>query len=103
LPKTREEAPNVKLVHLSSAGADRAIKNPLFLEGDVKFTTSSGIHGPQIAEWVIMTTLVRTHFYNTLYESQRKGKWDRTGAWGVKDLVGQKLAILGYGSIGRQG
>jgi len=50
-----------------------------------------------------MTMLVRNHFYNTLYEQQKARDWSSTTVRGVKDYVGQRLGVLGYGSIGRQG
>ena len=101
-PKSEEHAPKLKYVHLFSAGADRVIKSPLFLESDIIFTNSSGVHGPQISEWVIMTALVHNHNYNSMYESQKKHAWERGTAFSLKDLVGQRLGVLGYGAIGRQ-
>jgi phosphoglycerate dehydrogenase-like enzyme len=103
LPKSREHAPNLKYVHLYSAGADRVVSHPLFLETDIIFTNSSGVHGPQISEWVIMTALVHNHKYNFTYESQKLHKWDRSPAFNIRDFAGQRLAVLGYGAIGRQG
>jgi phosphoglycerate dehydrogenase-like enzyme len=50
-----------------------------------------------------MTLLVNNHSYNPMYESQKLHKWDREWAWGMKDLVGQRIGVLGYGAIGRQG
>jgi phosphoglycerate dehydrogenase-like enzyme len=101
-PETRADAPNLKLVHLFSAGTDRVIKHPLFTESDIIFTNSSGVHGPQISEWIIMTALVHNHNYLQNWESQKLKRWERLGAWGVRDLVKQRLGVLGYGAIGRQ-
>lgn len=86
-----------------SAGTDRVVKHPLFLETDIIFTNSSGVHGPQITEWIIMTLLVHNHSYLPLYENQKLGKWERQLGWQVHDLVGQRIGVLGYGAIGRQG
>jgi phosphoglycerate dehydrogenase-like enzyme len=101
-PATHEEAPKLKYVHLFSAGTDRVIKHPLFTETKIIFTNSSGVHGPQISEWIIMTALVHNHSYLRNYESQKVKRWDRLGAWGINDLVKQRLGVLGYGAIGRQ-
>lgn len=52
-----------------------------------------------------MTALVHTHRYNELHESQKKHEWKRPGGDNpmvVRDLPGQRLGVLGYGSIGRQ-
>lgn len=50
-----------------------------------------------------MTGLVASHKYHQLYESQKKRKWDKGGSeYKVRDQVGRRLGVLGYGSIGRQ-
>lgn len=51
-----------------------------------------------------MTALVQSHSYNRLYEAQKEKRWDKhRNETKVKDMVGQRVGILGYGSIGRQG
>lgn len=106
LPKSPKDCAKLELIQLFSAGSERAQKSVIFQETDIPFTTSSGVHGPQIAEWVVMTALVYSHHYNSLYELQKQKKWKRQGAYEnfdvVTDMVGQRLGILGYGSIGRQ-
>ncbi|KAJ3042396.1 hypothetical protein HDV00_007352 [Rhizophlyctis rosea] len=99
---TIAQAPKLKLVHLFSAGADRAITQPLFKDTSIPFTNSSGVHGPQISEWIIMTLLIWKHKYNALYENQKKKSWDRSVADGTEDVYGKRIGILGYGAIGRQ-
>jgi phosphoglycerate dehydrogenase-like enzyme len=71
LPKSPEKAPKLKYVQLFSAGVDRASKDPLFLDTDIIFANTSGVHGPQISEWVIMTALNHNHHYNHFYENQK--------------------------------
>ena len=67
---------------------------------------ATGIHGPQIAEWVIFTALVQSHDYKRLYECQKKHVWGRDieadSFQNVRDRAGLRLGVLGYGSIGRQ-
>ena len=100
------DAPHLDFIQLFSAGSNQIQKNPLYTDTDVKISTSSGIHGPQIAEWVIMTALVASHKYKTLYELQKQHAWGKTGMeddyHNVEDMVGRRLGVLGYGSIGRQ-
>ena len=42
---SREAAPNLELVQLSSAGANHVLEHPLFKDTDVKFCTANGVHG----------------------------------------------------------
>jgi phosphoglycerate dehydrogenase-like enzyme len=67
-------------------------------------TTSSGIHGPPIAEWTILNWLAASRKWSIVYENQKKHIWGKNEefAKGTQDNVGKKLGILGYGSIGRQ-
>lgn len=101
-PPAVSDVPNIELIHLISAGSNQLQGQPLWKDSDVTITTSSGIHGPQIAEWVLMTGLVASHKYNQLYESQKKRVWDRGSEYKVRDQVGRRIGVLGYGSIGRQ-
>jgi len=102
----QHDAPHLEWLHLFSAGSNHIQQHPLYTSSDVTITTSSGIHGPQIAEWVLMTALVQSHKYKQLYELQKEHKWGKTGAkddyHSVRDMVGRRLGVLGYGSIGRQ-
>ena len=78
------------------------MKSPVFNKTNIPFATVSGIHGPQITEWFIMTLLTFGHGYNALYEAQKKQSWGAAKSQSVQDLVGQRLGVYGYGSIGRQ-
>jgi phosphoglycerate dehydrogenase-like enzyme len=103
LPSSPKLAPNLKFIHFFSAGTDHVQKTPIYKDSDIPLTTSSGVHGPQIAEWVIMEILSYSHKEKQLIEWQKEHKWGshRDIGW-VKDSVGQRLGVLGYGSIGRQ-
>ena len=103
LPSSPKLAPNLKFIHFFSAGTDHVQKTPIYKDSDIPLTTSSGIHGPQIAEWVIMEILSYSHREKQLIEWQKEHKWGshRDIAW-VRDCVGQRMGVLGYGSIGRQ-
>lgn len=106
-PQHPSDVPDLELVHLTSAGSNQMQKQPIYTDTDITITTSSGIHGPQIAEWVIMTGLVASHKYKQLYELQKQKKWgkqdsEKTDFHNVRDMVGRRIGVLGYGSIGRQ-
>lgn len=104
LPPSLEDAPHLTHVHFVSSGTNHIATHPIFTQSAICLTTSRGIAGPPIAEWVIMTALVHHHKYNDIYELQRERKWGAHGQfWGVRDMVKQRIGILGYGGIGRHG
>jgi phosphoglycerate dehydrogenase-like enzyme len=80
------------------------VHTPLYRDSNIPFTTSSGIHGPQIAEWVVMNILAHAHSLKTLLQWQRDHHWGNArNLKPVRDAVNTRLGVLGYGSIGRQG
>lgn len=94
---------SLKLIHTFSAGVDHLLQNPILQETNIPITTSSGIHGPPIAEWTVMNWLVSSRKYVKGYEAQKSHSWDKSAYGpGLHDQVGKKVGILGYGSIGRQ-
>ena len=105
-PDNLSDVPKLELVQLPSAGSNQIQKHPLYTESDVTISTASGIHGPQIAEWCVMTALVQSHKYNQLHDLQKEHKWGKKSQGddfhNVRDMVGRRLGVLGYGSIGRQ-
>lgn len=98
---TKEAVPKLEYIQLYSAGAEHIVKDPLFVDTDISFCTANGVHGPQITEWIIGTFLAFQHSFPAYLEHQREGKWKRLDT-PVDDAVGQRVGILGYGSIGRQ-
>lgn len=94
-------------IHLVSAGNDHVRDLPIYASSQIPITTSSGIHGPIVGEWVIMTSLIASHKYSILHDWQKTRAWDDSPSGkarfaSVSDNVGIRLGILGYGSIGRQ-
>lgn len=103
LPPSLEVIPKLKLIHLISAGANHLAETPVWKETDIPFTNSSGIHSPQIAEWVIMQILSYSHQQKILLQWQKEHKWGPYSDLNlVQDGVGRRLGVLGYGAIGRQ-
>ncbi|KZF21618.1 D-isomer specific 2-hydroxyacid dehydrogenase [Xylona heveae TC161] len=104
LPPKQEYVPNLKFVQIHSAGVDHVSKHPIVANSDITMATVSGIHGPPIAEWVIMSYLTFCRKYNTSYAWQQKHEWHSFGdrLSGVYDNQGKRVGVLGYGSVGRQ-
>jgi phosphoglycerate dehydrogenase-like enzyme len=93
----------VKLIQFVSAGTNHILQHPIYTDSKIPLCSANGVHGPQIAEWVIMMELVHSHQFPKLYELQKEKTWRQSAGMDVSDRVGKKVGILGYGSIGRQG
>lgn len=104
LPQKASEVPNIKFIQFISAGTNHVAKSPIYTDTKIPLCSANGVHGPQIAEWVVMTDLIHNHKYIDLYKKQQKREWKYTGEQiSATDNVGKTVGILGYGSIGRQG
>ena len=77
-PEKLSDAPKLELVQLASAGSNQIQRNPIYTDSKIDISTSTGIHGPQIAEWCVMTALVQSHKYNSLHDFQKEHRW---GNW----------------------
>ncbi|KAL8803416.1 MAG: hypothetical protein Q9182_003214 [Xanthomendoza sp. 2 TL-2023] len=108
LPPSPKDCPKLELIHFTSAGTNHIANSPIYTDTTIPLTTSSGIHGPQIAEWVLMTMLTSSRHYNILHNWQKSHFWGNEDKRSIgllrslHDKVGQRLGVLGYGSIGRQ-
>lgn len=102
---TPEQAPKLRWVQLYSAGANQALESPLLKQG-VQFSTMSGVHAINIAEYVLTTILAWSHRYEHMLTWKQRGRWpadeDRNSLFVPQELRGKTINIVGYGSIGRE-
>ncbi len=98
-----EQAPNLRWVHLFSAGADHVLGHPI-LKQEIILTTSSGVHAINIGEYVLSLMLAWSHRLPALLQNQRQAGWteDRFRRFAPRELRGDTLGLVGYGSIGRE-
>ncbi|ERF77096.1 hypothetical protein EPUS_06314 [Endocarpon pusillum Z07020] len=103
LPASPSLCPRLKLIHFISAGIDAHLSHSMLTSTDILVTTSTGIHGPPMAEWFILGLLAHQTRLPDLYDLQKKREWGNPLKFtSRKSLQGQRLGILGYGGIGRQ-
>jgi len=98
-----EQAPNLRWVQLHWAGVDHLREQPIW-HSDVLLTSASGIHAPNIGQYVMAQILAWANRLPRWFHYQQQAKWpkDRWQKLLPDELRGQTLGILGYGSIGRE-
>ncbi|KAL5418261.1 hypothetical protein PMIN04_007418 [Paraphaeosphaeria minitans] len=101
LPAKESDVPKIKFIQFISAGTNHVAKHPIYTDTKIPLCSANGVHGPQIAEWVVMMDLIHNHNYIDLYKKQEKKEWKHKEL-SSRDNVGRTVGILGYGSIGRQ-
>ncbi len=101
-----EYAPKLRLVQLYSAGVDSAAKSALFQQRAVAFSTTSGVHAANAAEYTFMMILAWCHKLTTMLQWKQSNKWphseERHALFMPEVLQGKSIGIAGYGSIGRE-
>lgn len=96
-------APNLRWVQAHWAGVDQLREHALW-DSDVVITTASGIHAPNIGQYVMAQMLAWAHRIPRWLNYQSEGTWPE-GRWDKfvpDELRGKTLGIAGYGSIGRE-
>jgi phosphoglycerate dehydrogenase-like enzyme len=96
-------APRLRWVQLHSAGVDHLLDTPLW-RSDVAVTTSSGIHAPNIAEYVLAMMLAFARRLPRMLAYQARAEWpsQRWQKFAAPELRGATVGVVGYGSIGRE-
>jgi phosphoglycerate dehydrogenase-like enzyme len=98
------QAPRLRWIQLHFAGLDQALKQPIVQAEDVEVTTASGIHAVQMAEFCLAMMLAFTYKLPRLLQLQAKAEWPKRNeeVFNPRELRGQTLGIVGYGSVGRE-
>lgn len=99
------QAPKLRWVHAHSAGVDHLLDQPLFHSEGVQFTTASGIHATNMAEYAFMMMLAFGHRLLAMMEYKARADWPLEGKYATfmpLELRGSTVGIVGYGSIGRE-
>lgn len=92
-----EAADSLKWVHWSGAGVDAALF-PGLANSDVTLTNSGGIFDRPMAEWSLGMMIAHAKRLPETLDFQQNREWSHRLS---SLMMGQKLAIVGVGNIGR--
>jgi phosphoglycerate dehydrogenase-like enzyme len=97
-------APRLRLIQMMFAGIDGAAADPATMASAIPLTNVSGVHGAVIAEYIMMSILAYAHQLHRCLRAQVRKHWIGVHEFAstVEPVRGKTLAVLGYGSIGRQ-
>jgi len=91
-----ERAESLRLFASTYAGYDHLPLGTLRERG-VALTTASGVHGPNIAEYVVGAWLSLARGFLRARRQQREGVWQ---AFKASDFAGSRVCVVGLGAIG---
>lgn len=99
-----ERAPRLRWVQMHTAGIDHVANAPLLNAHDVEITTASGAHISQTPEFVLGMMLAFNIRLPKMLALQAKAEYPDNPftLFSPRELRGQTLGILGYGTIGRE-
>lgn len=92
------DMPNLKWVHVSSAGVNGVVEK--LVNTDIILTNSSGVHPIPIAEQIFTYMLMFARGIDQTMRSQYAKKWQREIQ--TFELHGKTIVIVGFGRIGRK-
>lgn len=103
LPPRPEQAPALRWVQTHWAGIDHLKDEPIW-NSDIELTTASGVHAPNVAQYVMAQLLAWANRVPRWLRHQARSEWpkERWQKFVPDELRGRTLGILGYGSIGRE-
>jgi phosphoglycerate dehydrogenase-like enzyme len=86
--------PNLKLIQLTSAGAERVIPH---VPPGVMLCNARGAHDAATAEWTVGAIVAHLRNFKRFSTAQDQGRWDIAVS---ESVAGKHVLIVGYGSIG---
>jgi phosphoglycerate dehydrogenase-like enzyme len=96
----RDRAPRLRWVARAGAGVEDVDMTALAARG-ITLTNSSGLHASSMGEFCMGALLFGFQHHAARLDAQRRHEWDARGGFAAP-LRGLTLAVLGYGSIGRE-
>jgi len=98
------QAPHLRWVQLHTAGVDHILNHPIYAAQDVEITTTSGIHAVPLSEYCLGMMLAFNLKLPTMLRDQAAAIWpaNQHALYAPRELRGQTVGIVGYGSVGRE-
>jgi phosphoglycerate dehydrogenase-like enzyme len=94
------KAPRLRWMARAGAGVED-MDVPRLAKHGITITNSSGLHASSMGEHCLGAMLLASQRQAERVTLQRRHEWDRDAAW-ASPLRGSTVAVLGYGSIGRE-
>lgn len=93
----------LRWVHSGAAGV-RSSLSPSLIDSEILFTNSAGVYGPPLAEWAIGAMLYFARGFDIAMSSEDPWPYDALAGMDhpLRELDGSRLAVVGYGGIGRE-
>ena len=92
----KEQAPNLKWIHVISAGVEHLL--PLdWMNDDLVLTNSSGAHAKKAGEFGLMSILMLQNHMTRIITNQKNKEFVTLLS---KPVIGQKVVVVGTGSLG---
>lgn len=98
------QVPRLRWIQLHTAGIDGVDNQPIYQAQDVEITTASGVHTIHLSEFCLGMMLTFNYKFHLMLRDQAAMTWrdDRHKIYAPRELRGQTVGIVGYGSIGRE-
>ena len=90
-------ADSLQWIHWGGAGVDAALF-PALVDSDITLTNSRGVFARAMAEWTLGVMIAHAKLLPETYRLQDKHEWRHRMS---TQMLGQQLAVVGVGSIGR--
>ena len=94
-----DKLPNLKLLHLGSAGNDAYINHP-YLKEETILSNSSGAFGVSISEHLVMNTLMLLRKMKERVENQNAHEWKKPEE--IYSIINSTVGVVGTGDIAQE-
>lgn len=96
-------AKKLKWIHATAAGVGQ-LMYPALRQSNIVVTNARGIHSEPMAEHILGTIIALARRFPDAFRFQQQSHWAQQEIWDMRprELQGQTLLIVGFGSIGRE-